>query len=169
MQTMHANIKKACLVFALTLLAPTLVLGGDVLSVNDAFALASREEIILLDIRSESEWKETGIASVARPVSMHESQFLTKLQTITSEANGRPIALICATGGRTAWLVKELSSRGITNLIDVTEGMMGNAAGSGWLRSGLPVKAYTATPPTLMRYTFWERITGRYKPLWIKE
>ena len=166
---MFTNIKKSCFVFTLTLLAPTLVLGGDILSVNDAFTLASREEIILLDIRSESEWKETGIASVARSVSMHESQFLSKFKTIVNEANGRPIALICATGGRTAWLVEELSKRGISNLVDVTEGMMGSAAGPGWLRSGLPIKAYTATPPTLMKYTFWERITGLYKPLWIKE
>jgi rhodanese-related sulfurtransferase len=133
--------------------------------------MANREEIILVDIRSHDEWVETGIASVARPVSMHERQFLSRFRTIAEEANGRPIALICATGGRTAWLQTELSRRGITNLVDVPEGMMGSAAGPGWLRAGLPVRPYPASalPPGSLTYTFWERLTGSYRPPWFKD
>ena len=160
------------LILLLAMAAPTLVVGGDTLSVDDAFTMAHREEIILVDIRSRGEWVETGIATVARPVSMYERQFLSRFLTITEEANGRPIALICATGGRTAWLKTELSRRGITNLVDVPEGMMGSAAGPGWLRAGLPVKPYpaaSALPPNSLTYTFWERLTGSYRPPWIKD
>jgi rhodanese-related sulfurtransferase len=159
------------LILLLATLAPTLVVGGNRLSVGDAFTMANREEIILVDIRSRGEWVETGIASVARPVSMHERQFLSRFRTIAEEANGRPIALICATGGRTAWLQTELSRRGITNLVDVPEGMMGSAAGPGWLRAGLPVRPYPASalPPGSLTYTFWERLTGSYRPPWFKD
>jgi rhodanese-related sulfurtransferase len=159
------------LILLLATLAPTLVVGGDMLSVSDAFTMATREEIILVDIRSHDEWVETGIASVARPVSMYERQFMTEFRTIAEEANGRPIALICATGGRTAWLQTELTRRGITNLVDVPEGMIGSAAGPGWLRTGLPVKPYPASdqPPGSLTYTFWERLTGSYRPPWIKD
>ncbi|NOX76571.1 MAG: rhodanese-like domain-containing protein [Gammaproteobacteria bacterium] len=141
------------------------------LSVRDALTLANRNEIILVDIRSEREWRETGIASVARPVSLYDSQFLSKFRTIIKEANGRRITLICATGGRSAWLQKELSRRGIRNIVDVTEGMLGSTAGPGWLRSGLPIVPYTAaaSPSGSGTYTFWERITGWYKPLWIND
>lgn len=159
------------LILLLATLAPLPVVGGDMLSVGDAFTMARREQIILVDIRSQSEWKETGIASVARPVSMHERQFLSEFRTIVEEADGRPIALICAVGGRTAWLKMELSRRGITNIVDVPEGMMGSAAGPGWLRAGLPVIPYQASPlpSRSMTYTFWERLTGSYRPPWIKD
>ena len=159
------------LILLLAMAAPTLVVGGDTLSVDDAFTMARHEEIILVDIRSRGEWVETGIASAARPISMHERQFLSRFLTIAEEANGQPIALICATGGRTAWLKTELSRRGITNLVDVPEGMMGSAAGPGWLRAGLPVKPYPASslPTGSLTYTFWERLTGSYRPPWIKD
>ncbi len=140
---------------------------GDIISAGEAYSLASHDKIILVDIRSKAEWKETGIASVARPISMHESTFLPKLLTVIKEAKGRPIALICATGGRSAWLKKELTHRGVENLLDVSEGMLGSVVGSGWIRSGLPIKAYStnteAAHPT--KKSFWEQIAAWYKSL----
>jgi len=170
-QLAKAMLHKYRLILMLAMLIPTLAAGGEILSVGDAFAMAQREEIILVDIRGQNEWVETGIASVARPVSMHERQFLSRFRTIVEEADGRPIALICAVGGRTAWLKKVLSRRDITNLLDVPEGMMGSAAGPGWLRAGLPVKPYTVSPtaPRPKTYTFWERLTGSYNPPWIRD
>lgn len=159
------------LIVVLAALLPAWAASGDILSVDDAFAQAQREEIILVDIRSQDEWVETGVASVARPVSMHDQEFLSEIRTIAREADGRPIALICATGGRTAWLMTALSHHGITNLVDVSEGMMGSSAGPGWLRAGLPVRPYPASArsPDSLTYTFWEQLTGSYRPPWLSD
>lgn len=159
------------LIVLLAMLASFSVIAGGVLSAKEAFALADRQEIILVDIRSEKEWKETGIASVARPISMYGPLFLSKFQAVLKEANGRPVALICAIGGRSAWLKKELSTRGINNIEDVAEGMLGSAAGPGWLRAGLPVVPYeeSSAASNPAELTLWERITGFYRPLWLKD
>lgn len=83
------------------------------------------------------------VASVARPISMHETDFLPRFKQVLEEADGRPVALICAVGGRTSWLQKELTGRGVKNVLDVSEGMFGSRDGPGWVRSGLPVRDYS--------------------------
>lgn len=157
------------LIILLVLWLPVSALAKGVLSAKEAYVLADQQKIILVDIRSEKEWKETGLARDARPISMHGPQFLSRFQAVRKEANGRPIALICATGGRSAWLQKELSRRGINNIVDVAEGMLGSDAGPGWLRAGLPVVPYKARPELSNQGedAWWERITGSYKPLWL--
>lgn len=165
------NIKKRIQIMLLLFIGlSSSVFAEEYLSVSDAYIKARNNEIILIDIRSENEWEETSIPSVAKPLSMHDAQFLTKFLALSKQANGKPIALICATGGRTAWLKKELSRRGITNLLDVSEGMMGSSAGVGWLRTGLPITAYTenTSSPLYIKYTFWERYSGSYSPLWLE-
>ena len=56
----------------------------------------------------------------------------------------RPIALICAEGVRSASMHKQLMQFGFKGVIDVHEGMKGNAKGPGWIRSGLPITPYEA-------------------------
>lgn len=96
-------------------------------------------EIILLDIRSPGEWKQTGLAKGAWPVSMHTPDFGAQLQSIFEKYRPDQVALICATGGRTAHVIDVLAKNGITGLIDVSEGMHGNAKGPGWIARGMPV------------------------------
>ena len=113
-----------------------------ILSAPQALEKVQAGEIILLDIRSPQEWKETGIASVAIPLSMHERGFLEGLNKIRQENADKEIALICATGGRTNYLQRELKKRGLGDTIDISEGMMGNGQNVGWIKRGLPVKPY---------------------------
>jgi rhodanese-related sulfurtransferase len=53
--------------------------------------------------------------------------------------HGKSIALICATGGRTGYVVSLLSKDGFKGVIDVSEGMVGNERGPGWIARGLPL------------------------------
>ena len=121
-----------------------------ILSATDAAAQVERGEILLLDIRSREEWVETGIAKGAWPVSMHDTSFAANLRAVLDRADGRPIALICATGGRSRFVQSALNRAGLEDILDVSEGMMGSPAGPGWLRAGLPVvtvdKAAEAMP-----------------------
>ena len=96
-------------------------------------------EIVLLDIRSPAEWRETGLAKGAWPVSMHTPEFGNQLQDIFEKYRPDQVALICATGGRTAHVIDVLAKNGITGVIDVSEGMHGNPSGPGWLARGMPV------------------------------
>ncbi len=73
---------------------------------------------------------------------MHENGFLEKLAALRSENPGKPVALICATGGRSSWLQRELEKRSITGIIDVSEGMLGHNGKPGWIAGGLPLKPF---------------------------
>ncbi len=106
---------------------------------NEAFELSMRGDIVLIDVRSPAEWKETGIGASARPVSMHLPGFFEKINAIVKGDKSKPIALICATGMRSSRMQAMLIKRGYTNIIDVAEGMLGSAAGPGWIQSGLPL------------------------------
>jgi len=108
-------------------------------SAPEAQNAMENDQVLMLDIRSPGEWDETGIAQGALPVSMHTPDFSTNLTRILAQSNGRKIALICATGGRTEYVIKVLEKNGISGLVDVSEGMIGNQRGPGWIARGLPV------------------------------
>ena len=110
------------------------------MSAPEALEAATRGEAVLVDIRSREEWQQTGLAEPALPISMHEGGFVQKLLEAMDGDPSRPVAIICATGGRTRYLQNVLTSNGFSNIIDVSEGMMGSPAGPGWLKRGLPVK-----------------------------
>ena len=112
------------------------------MTVAEAHAAAGKGDILLLDIRTREEWRQTGIGETALPVSMHESDFLQRLNQLTGGDKSRPVALICAVGGRSQALQKLLSQGGYSHIIDVPEGMIGGIHGKGWLKSGLPLKQY---------------------------
>lgn len=113
------------------------------MSAADAHERATKGDILLVDIRTDGEWKQTGLGASARPISMHKPGFIEKLIEAAGNDKSRTIALICATGGRSRWLQGQLTKYGFTNVVDVSEGMLGSAAGPGWLKTGLPVKRLT--------------------------
>ncbi len=112
------------------------------MSVGEAHKAAEAGEILLLDIRSRAEWKETGVATSAHAVSMHEGTFLAKLHALTGGDKSKPVALICAVGGRSKALQHILTGMGYAHIIDVSEGMIGGIYGPGWIKSKLPVAPY---------------------------
>lgn len=109
------------------------------LSAPDALVAVQSGQMILLDIRRPSEWRKTGVASVARPVSMHDRQFGPNLSKIIADNPDTQIGLICATGGRTDYVAQFLASKGIGNIVDVSEGMLGNGQAPGWIARGFPI------------------------------
>jgi rhodanese-related sulfurtransferase len=112
---------------------------AEVLSAPEALERMQSGELILIDIRSPGEWKESDIATSAILLSIHEDGFLTGLEKIQAENPGKQIALICATGGRSARIQNELEKRNLGSVIDVSEGMFGNGRGEGWIKRGLPI------------------------------
>ena len=118
---------------------------GGLLSVQDAYQQAISGGVLLLDIRTPREWQATGVGEGATPVDMRRDDFIQALDALTQGDRDAPVALICARGVRSARLSNQLTEAGFTNIIDVPEGMLGSAAGLGWVRAGLPVNAYEAS------------------------
>jgi len=113
--------------------------GAETLSAQEAFNGANEGTLTLIDIRTPGEWARTGVGTGAIPIDMRAPDFLDQLMQNVDGNPNAPIALICATGGRSSRLAKALTTAGFTNILDVSEGMMGSRAGPGWISQGLPV------------------------------
>ena len=96
-------------------------------------------KVILIDVRRPDEWAGTGIAQGAVPLDMREDTFVESVRATMSANPDRPVALICARGVRSRRVAARLALAGITQVIDVPEGMLGSAAGQGWIARGLPL------------------------------
>lgn len=109
----------------------------EIWSASEAADALAKNSITLVDVRSRSEWLETGIAQGAWPISMHEGAFGPRLLAARDLSDPRPVALICATGGRSARILDALKRAGYSDFIDVSEGMLGSRRGPGWIARGL--------------------------------
>lgn len=128
----------------LTMLTVMIALAWPVAAADLLNALAAREaalkgEVVLIDIRTPAEWKQTGVPDVAFTLDMQDSGFLAGLKRLMDTNPGKRIAVICATGGRSTFVAETLGERGI-DLVNVAEGMMGSGSGPGWLSRALPVR-----------------------------
>lgn len=108
---------------------------------DEAYAKAIAGEIVLIDIRTPEEWAETGLPDVALQNNLHAADFVQKLLAIRDQNPNTPLALICRTGNRTGRATSQLYQAGLTNVIDVVEGVAGSGVGPGWFARGLPVRA----------------------------
>ncbi len=134
------------MVLASLLLAPSWAAAQvDAITADAAHKGALANEVVLIDIRSPPEWKQTGVPKSAHAITMHQKRddLLAALATATGGSKSRPIALICATGSRSSFLSGWLRSQGYTAISDVAEGVMGGRNGKGWLKSGLPMRQWT--------------------------
>lgn len=93
----------------------------------------------MIDVRSRQEWTATGVAEGAWAISLHEDKFPDRLFSARELAEGRTVALICATGGRSGSVMRSLREAGYAGFVDVSEGMLGSSMGPGWIAAGLPV------------------------------
>lgn len=112
------------------------------LSVREAHEAARAGKLVLVDIRTPEEWADTGLPDRAIRLDMTSSGFEVRLAALKLDHPGKPIALICRTGNRTAEVQKKLAARGWRELVDVRGGLLGNPRDKGWLAEGLPVAGY---------------------------
>ena len=115
---------------------------ASLMSAPVAYERSLSGDLVVLDIRTHEEWEETGIAKGALPISMHKRDFLERLQSVLFQYEPEKIALICATGGRSAEVTHFLKTNGLDGIVDVSEGMLGNRSGPGWVARGLPLISY---------------------------
>lgn len=114
------------------------------LSPPDAWAQAKAGQVLVIDIRNSPEWAWTGVALGAARASWWqvkgETGFLDDVLAVVGDDRSRAIALICARGVRSRAATAFLQNQGFTNVRDIGEGMLGSAAGPGWLKRKLPME-----------------------------
>jgi len=115
------------------------------ISAVEAYNGVVNGSLTLIDIRSPGEWQKSGIPKGSIPITMHNPAGKTAFKNaILAAVRGdkkRPIALICAVGGRSHWAQSYLEKHGFTQVADVAEGMFGRGKTMpGWLKRDLPVE-----------------------------
>lgn len=116
------------------------------ISVQEAHQLATRGDVVLIDVRSVEEWEQTGLAVNSHPISMHQKGGMPKLQedllALLKGDKSQSIALICAGGLRSARVQNYLKEQGFENIYNVKEGIVGGWFSRGWIEQGLPTVDY---------------------------
>ena len=115
---------------------------GEVIAADQAMQLAAAGEIVVVDVRSPQEWRQTGVPAGARLVTIHQPDgligFIVAMGDALGEDRSRPVALICARGNRSSVASSALAQAGYTQVYNIQEGMLGSPDGPGWLARGLP-------------------------------
>ncbi len=124
----------------LVALLPVSTLAAPDLSAPEAHKAVEAGEIMLIDIRTPREWRQTGTAPGAARIDFYEGpdHMLENVLRLTEGDKHRPIGLICRTGNRTTTAQRFLQQQGFTRVYNVKEGMVGSGAGPGWLARNLP-------------------------------
>jgi len=134
--------RNATLVFEIELVDVTaaITLGE---ATPDALLRAQTDGVMVIDIRREDEWRETGIIEGAETVTAFQASgrvdpdFLDNFRSL-APSRDTPIMLYCRSGNRTTSLGNALIEQlGFTNVAHVSDGI------NGWLEAGKPTVDYT--------------------------
>lgn len=126
---------------AVLMLAAT-AFAAEQMDAETAYSEIGSGKMVLVDVRTPAEWKDTGVAPGAITLSMAGKDFTKKLKEVVEANPGKKIGLICASGGRSTAVQNQMEKLGISGAVDITEGMKGNGSAPGWIARGLPVKPY---------------------------
>ncbi len=113
------------------------------LSAPDAHVAAQKGQVVLIDVRTASEWAMTGLPEGARRADMQQPDFVDQVLGAVAGDFDAPVALIGRTGQRSLQAAQDLAESGFTNISNVAEGVAGHpSAGPGWMARNLPVTTY---------------------------
>jgi rhodanese-related sulfurtransferase len=110
---------------------------------NEA-AVELNNNLLVIDVRSKPEWKETGVIPNAKLIQMYSStrtlrkEYISEILNFIGDNKSIEVAIICHSGGRSSGTVKMLEERGYINISNVPEGMVGTDNVTGWINRGLP-------------------------------
>ena len=116
------------------------------LDAETAYSLSLNHDLIIVDIRRASEWRKTGMPATSHGISLQNflkkvrKDFTKDIMNLVGGDLQRPIALICATGGRSAYASEMLREAGFSEVYNIGEGMLGNGALPGWVARNLPIR-----------------------------
>lgn len=109
------------------------------LTAREAHDAARAGTLLLIDIRTPEEWRDTGLAQGAVALDAEASAFEVRLAGLRLDHRGKRIALIDRSGALAASTRDKLAGRGFRDILAVRGGMLGPG---GWLAEKLPVTGH---------------------------
>ena len=110
---------------------------------NEA-AVELNNNLLIIDVRSKSEWKETGVIANAKLIQMYNAtrtlrkEYVSEILDFIGDNKSIEVAIICHSGGRSSGTVKMLEEKGYYNISNIAEGMVGTNSKEGWINRGFP-------------------------------
>jgi rhodanese-related sulfurtransferase len=103
-----------------------------------------KNNLLIIDVRSKLEWKETGIIQNAKLIQMYTAartlrkEYIAEILEVLGNDKSIEAAIICHSGGRSSATVAMLKDQGYINISNIAEGMVGYNDSTGWINRGLP-------------------------------
>lgn len=108
------------------------------LSPVEANAKAQAGEILIVDVRTPGEWRDTGVAKGAELVTLQDPNFAAKVLALMEQNPGKDVAFICRTGNRSMAAARMLDKKTEAPIYNIQEGMVGRTSADGWIARDLP-------------------------------
>lgn len=126
-------------IFAAVLFLMTLVVRAEVINIdNTELARLAASGVPVIDIRTEGEWKSTGVIAGSKQLTFFDEQgnvipgWLEKAKAVAKP--DQPVILICRSGNRTKAATQFLSQQaGYKTVYNVSKGL------NGWIGEGKPL------------------------------
>ena len=113
---------------------------------TEALAAMIADDVIVIDVRRDDEWKRTGMVAGSHPITFFDARgrydvadWLSQVEAISEgDERTRKVVLICARGVRSSKIAKLLDKRlGFEEIYNVTDGI------NHWIDAGKPVEKFT--------------------------
>lgn len=113
------------------------------LSAQDAHIKVQRGEVVLVDVRTPSEWETTGLPQDSIGIPLESRNFMKQMRGAVMGDLDHPVALICRADNCSDTAAKRLRAAGFTSVYNIPEGMTGrDGVGEGWITQELPTYRY---------------------------
>tara|TARA_X000001036_G_C20370922_1_gene680494 strand:- start:92 stop:568 length:477 start_codon:yes stop_codon:yes gene_type:complete len=117
------------------------------ITINKAFQSYTKNELVIIDIRTVREWKMTGVIPQSYLINMHTEDFsenpnfLNEVELVLNKLKKKNIAFICASGARSEIVANYFIEKNYKNISHIPDGIVGKE-NDGWLYLGHPIKSY---------------------------
>lgn len=112
---------------------------------NEALEALVTDDVIVIDVRRDDEWKRTGVIAGSHPITFFDARgrydvadWLSRVEAISdADERSRKVVLICARGVRSSKIANLLDQRlGFSEVYNVTKGI------DHWIDAGKPVEKH---------------------------
>jgi len=114
-------------------------------SAEELQAMQTHDHALVVDIRTEEEWKATGIIPESQKLqsfnkdgSFDATKWIADLQKLKTSAD-QPVILVCRSGNRSSKVGRLLIEQGIPNVYHLSNGIQS------WINTGHPVDTDIST------------------------
>ncbi len=113
---------------------------GETIAADKAYRSAQSGDLVLVDVRTEAEWRATGLPAGSLGIPLQDDDFVQQVLVAVKGDRTQPVAVICRTGGRSEHAMNRLEAAGFSQVYNVAEGLFGRpGAGPGWRARALPL------------------------------